>query len=73
MLEAPLNLRTTDGLSRLAIQATGNVSGELRAFYGPAESTVGAMDREERQQRFVAMVEYVDKLVGRVSAQLDAS
>ena len=27
---------------------------------------------EERQRRFAAMVEYVDKLVGRVTAQLDA-
>ena len=30
------------------------------------------MESEERQRRFGAMVEYVDKLVRRVTAQLDA-
>jgi arylsulfatase A-like enzyme len=68
----PLTLPHDPWIEPPGYPSTGNVSGELRAFYGPAENTVGAMDREERQRRFVAMVEYVDKLVGRVTAQLDA-
>jgi arylsulfatase A len=51
---------------------TGRFSGELRAFYGPQEEKVGASENEERQRRFVAMIEYADKLVGRVTAQLAA-
>jgi arylsulfatase A len=51
---------------------TTDFSGDLRAFYGPQENKVGGTEREERQRRFAAMVEYVDKVVGRVTAQLDA-
>src|SRR5918993_5828181 len=47
-------------------------SGELRAYYGPRANTVEAREKEERQRRFGAMIEYMDKLVGRVTAQLDA-
>jgi arylsulfatase A-like enzyme len=44
----------------------------LRAFYGPQEQKVTASENGERQRRFAAMIEYTDKLVGRVTAQLDA-
>jgi len=51
---------------------TGAFPGELRAFYGPQEEKVTPRENDERQRRFTAMVEYVDKLVGRITAQLDA-
>lgn len=36
-----------------------------------AGGTSGPLSDEERQRRFAAMVEYMDKMVGRVTAQLD--
>ena len=51
--------------------ATGDFPGEFRGTDG-RENLQGAKEVEERQRRFAAMVEYVDKLVGRVTAQLDA-
>jgi arylsulfatase A-like enzyme len=50
----------------------GDFSAELRAYYGPRGNSVEAPERDERQRRFGAMVEYMDTLVGRVTAQLDA-
>jgi len=38
---------------------------------GTRGATPGDKESEERQRRFAAMVEYADKLVGRVNAQLD--
>ena len=49
----------------------GDFPGEIRAG-GQRGRLPGAKESEERQRRFAAMVEYVDKLVGRVTAQLDA-
>ena len=50
-------------------------TGDFPREFGPADgqrgNPLGAKDIEERQRRFAAMVEYVDKLVGRVTAQLD--
>ena len=68
----PLTLPHDPWIEPPGYRTTGEFSGELRAFYGPAENTVRTAEREERQRRFAAMVEYVDKLVGRVTAQLDA-
>jgi arylsulfatase A len=45
---------------------------ELRAFEGQRGEAMKPEAEAERQRRFVAMVEYVDKLVGRVTTQLDA-
>jgi arylsulfatase A len=68
----PLTLPHDPWIEPPRYPATGDFTGELRAFYGPRENTIGAREREERQRRFGAMVEYVDQLVGRVTAQLDA-
>ena len=51
---------------------SGDFPGEIRAGRGQRSNMPGAMEGEERQRRFAAMVEYVDKLVGRVTARLDA-
>jgi arylsulfatase A len=51
---------------------SGAFPAEIRAGGGQRSNVPGAMENEERQRRFAAMVEYVDKLVGRVTAQLDA-
>ena len=48
---------------------TGDFSGEFRA---EERGNMPAKQIEERQRRFGTMVEYVDKQVGRVTAQLDA-
>jgi arylsulfatase A-like enzyme len=53
-------------------QPTGDFPAEFRAFEGQRSDPLGAKQIEERQRRFGAMVEYVDRLVGRVTAQLDA-
>jgi arylsulfatase A-like enzyme len=45
---------------------------EFRAFEGQRGAPLGPTEEEEKQRRFAAMVEYVDKLVGRVTAQLEA-
>src|SRR5687767_15154810 len=50
---------------------TGDFPGEFRESDG-RENLQGAKQVEERQRRFAAMVEYVDKLVGRVTARLNA-
>jgi arylsulfatase A len=68
----PLTLPLDPWVEPPRYPTTGEVSGELRAFYGPRDDTLAAAQREERQRRFAAMVEYVDTLVGRVTAQLDA-
>jgi arylsulfatase A-like enzyme len=47
-------------------------SAEFRAFEGQRGVALGPKEEEEKQRRFGAMVEYVDRLVGRVTAQLDA-
>jgi arylsulfatase A len=49
---------------------TGEFPGEFRV--GQRGNPPGAKEIEERQRRFAAMVAYVDKLVGRVTAQLNA-
>ena len=51
--------------------AAGDFPGEIRAG-GQRGNMPGAKESEERQRRYAAMVEYVDKVVGRVTAQLDA-
>lgn len=48
-----------------------NAPVELRANEGRSETAKPEIEAE-RQRRFAAMVEYVDKLVGRVTTQLDA-
>ena len=53
-------------------QSTGDFPGEFGPADGQRGNPLGAKEIEERQRRFAAMVEYVDKLVGRVTAQLDA-
>jgi arylsulfatase A len=50
-------------------------TGEFAREFTPAGlrgASPGVKESEERQRRFAAMVEYVDKLVWRVTAQLDA-
>jgi arylsulfatase A len=51
---------------------TGDLPREFGPSAGRRGNMPGAKESEERQRRFAAMVEYVDKLVGRVTAQLDA-
>jgi arylsulfatase A len=54
---------------------TRRFPGEIRVREGAGNQPGGApgtQDAEEKQRRFAAMVAYVDKMVGRVTAQLDA-
>jgi arylsulfatase A len=51
---------------------TQRFTSEFRAPEGQRSGPLSAKEMEERQRRFAAMVEYVDKMVGRVMAQLDA-
>ena len=51
--------------------ATGDFPAEFTP-QGTRGSMPGSRESDERQRRFASMVEYVDKLVGRVTAQLDA-
>jgi arylsulfatase A len=52
--------------------ASGEFPAEIRPGGGRGGNVPGAMESEERQRRFAAMVEYVDQVVGRVTARLDA-
>jgi arylsulfatase A len=54
---------------------TSRFPGEIRAREGVGNQPGGApgtQEAEEKQRRFAAMVAYVDKMVGRVTAQLEA-
>ena len=68
----PLTLPHDPWIEPPGSSTTGGVAGDLRAFYGPQEQKVGPGEKAERQRRFAAMVEYTDKIVGRVTSQLDA-
>ena len=68
----PLALPHDPWIEPPGYQRTGNFPGEFRAAEGQRGATPGEKEIEERQRRFAAMVEYVDKLVGRVTTQLDA-
>lgn len=68
----PLTLPHDPWIQPPGYPATGDSSGDLRAFYGPRANTLEPKEIAERQRRFAAMVEYGDTLVGRVTAQLDA-
>jgi arylsulfatase A-like enzyme len=68
----PLTLPHDPWIQTRGHASTGGFAGELRAFYGPQEEKVTATENDERQRRFGSMVEYVDALVGRVTAQIDA-
>ena len=50
---------------------TGEFPGEF-TIAGTRGAKPGTKESDERQRRFAAMIEYADKLVGRVTAQLDA-
>ena len=68
----PLTLPHDPWIEPPGYASPGGFAGQLRAFYGPQEAKVTERENVERQRRFVAMVEYADKLVGRVTAQLEA-
>jgi arylsulfatase A-like enzyme len=68
----PLALPHDPWIEPPGYQRTGNFPGEFRAAEGQRSNTPGAKEIEERQRRFAAMVEYTDKMVGRVTAQLEA-
>jgi arylsulfatase A len=52
---------------------TPRFPGEIRARDGnQSGGAQGTQEAEEKQRRFAAMVAYVDKMVGRVTAQLEA-
>jgi len=50
----------------------GRLPDEIREGGNQPAGVPGTQQAEERQRRFGAMVAYVDKMVGRVTAQLDA-
>ena len=68
----PLTLPHDPWIEPPGYAGTDGFAGPLRAFWGPQEQKVTGPENAERQRRFAAMIEYTDKLVGRVTAQLEA-